>query len=344
MFGTRYPLISLALRGFSIDRRGTPRPYSGKRRRTLPMGPSALSLYSRQDVLRILELPPRRMMAWEEAGLVSRKVDGYSFRDLHQMRALRDLGPRISVSRISASVHAMQRVSGMANPLLETGVVRHGSRVAFRLDGALVDPVTRQMAFDFDLAAAPRCRQLRVVRPGETASALAAELQEMFCRAVRLEEDPSQRELAVALYEEVLARDANHAPACINLGTIHYGLRDFETAETMYRRATVADPEYALAFFDLGNVLDEVHKLGEAIEAYERAVALVPGYADAHYNLALAYERKGEGRRALRHWQTYVRLDPVGPWASHAKEQVRKILGAERLAIVRRGGLVAEAV
>jgi hypothetical protein len=40
----------------------------------------------------------------------------------------------------------------------------------------------------------------------------------------------------------------------------------------------------------------------------------------------------------LRHWLTYVRLDPIGPWASHAKEQARKILNTEKLSIVSRGG------
>ena len=35
---------------------------------------------------------------------------------------------------------------------------------------------------------------------------------------------------------------------------------------------------------------------------------------------------------------TYVRLDPIGPWAAHAKGQARKILAMERLSIVSRGG------
>jgi hypothetical protein len=52
----------------------------------------------------------------------------------------------------------------------------------------------------------------------------------------------------------------------------------------------------------------------------------------------LAFERQGERRRALRHWMAYVRLDPVGPWAAHAKGQARKILALEKLKIVSRGG------
>jgi len=111
----------------------------------------------------------------------------------------------------------------------------------------------------------------------------------------------------------------------------------------MYRRATEADPEYALAFFDLGNVLDEMQRLNDAIEAYQTAIKIVPHYADAHYNLALAFERKNERRRALKHWMTYVRLDPVGPWAAHAKGQAKRILGMERLSIVSRGGRLVQA-
>jgi hypothetical protein len=42
---------------------------------------------------------------------------------------------------------------------------------------------------------------------------------------------------------------------------------------------------------------------------------------------------------------TYVRLDPTGPWSSHAKAQARKILKTEKLSIVsRRGRRVAVAV
>ena len=47
-------------------------------------------------------------------------------------------------------------------------------------------------------------------------------------------------------------------------------------------------------------------------------------------------------RRALRHWLTYVRLDPVGPWATHAKAQAKKILSTERLSIVSRGGRLVQ--
>ena len=83
-------------------------------------------------------------------------------------------------------------------------------------------------------------------------------------------------------------------------------------------------------------MLDELQRPIESIAAYRRAVALAPGYADAHYNLALAHERRSEERAALRHWQTYVRLDKSGPWADHARGQIRKLLDREKLSIAWR--------
>lgn len=299
--------------------------------------------YTRQDVLRILRLNARQLTAWERAGLVP-AAEHYSFEHLVQLRKLRDLrSTRITVKSIRASVDAMQQAAGMRNPLLEAGAVRRGSRLAFRHSGALVEPMTQQLMFDFEHGAEqaqPQVCARAIMAPSPARR--AAEVQELFMEAVQLEEQPSTIAQAQSLYERLLELDPEHAAAAINLGTIYYNQRHYERAEALYRSATVMDPEYALAFFDLGNVLDEMQRLHEAIAAYQRAVQLVPQYADAHYNLALAYERQNQHRRALRHWLMYARLDPVGPWASHAKTRARKILGNEKLSIVSRRGRIVQ--
>ncbi len=279
------------------------------------------------------------MTAWEQAGLIPANQQ-YSFEDLAQLRTLRTLrATRISAKSIRESVEAMRSAAGMGNPFTEASAVGHGARLSFRHNGALVDPLTRQLAFDFEAGAR---RQLSIVGAAH-ASGPEPDVQELFQRAVRLEEVPATICKAAELYRQILALRPGYAAAAINLGTIHYNQRDFTLAEQLYRRATEADPEYALAFFDLGNVLDELKRLPDAIAAYQRAIALVPQYADAHYNLALAYERQGHRRRSLRHWLTYVRLDPVGPWATHAKAQAKSILSSERLSIVSRAGRLVAA-
>jgi tetratricopeptide (TPR) repeat protein len=81
-------------------------------------------------------------------------------------------------------------------------------------------------------------------------------------------------------------------------------------------------------------VLDETGRLNEAITSYQSAISLAPTYADAHYNLALAYEKSRQPRKALHHWEAYARLDTMGPWAVHARNQIKKILASERLKVV----------
>jgi tetratricopeptide (TPR) repeat protein len=85
-------------------------------------------------------------------------------------------------------------------------------------------------------------------------------------------------------------------------------------------------------------VLDETGRIAEAVAAYKTAIRLAPTYADAHYNLALAYERLRQPRQALPHWRTYVKLDKSGPWAVHARNQIARILEADKLKIVYRRG------
>lgn len=293
-----------------------------------------VSSYSRQDVLRILQISARQLQAWERAGLIPAQ-QSYSFQDMGQLRTLRTLrADAVSAASIRHSVSAMKAVAGMTNPLVEAAVVRTGTRIAFRHMGAMVDPIRRQLLFDFERAgqkdAVPEPAPLRVSR------AVQQQVQQdQFLAAVQAEE-AGDKELAIGLYTEIIEDDPGYAAAYINLGTIYFHLRQFAEAEELYRKASEIDPEYVLAFFDLGNVLDELDRLDESVEAYKKAIAVAPRYADAHYNLALAYERKGERRNALRHWQAYIRLDHNGPWAEHARGQIRKLLSKEKLCVAWR--------
>jgi tetratricopeptide (TPR) repeat protein len=262
-------------------------------------------------------------------------VEQYGFPELVQLRTLRELRHlRMSPRSIRDSVQAMKSVSGMSNPLLEAAVVRTGTRLAFRHSGTMVDPIRRQLLLDFEASGGPRSVTFAMLPPSRTAGR-DPELQTLFLRAVQAEEQ-GRKQAAMETYNAILAADPFYTAALINLGTLHYHLKLYARAEELYRRATESDSTYVLAFFDLGNVLDELERLDESIAAYGRAIALAPGYGDAHYNIALAYERKGERRRALAHWQTYIRLDKSGPWADHARGQIRKLLGRERLTIAHR--------
>jgi tetratricopeptide (TPR) repeat protein len=286
--------------------------------------------YQRTDLLRILRLTARQLTAWEKAGLVA-AAESYSFFDLLQIKKVRDLCARkVRPAVIRQSLVAMQKqVAGMENPLLEAGAISAGHRIAFRHQGRLVEPIAGQFMFDFSTGP-------RVVSstPVSISSQPAADVAELFARGIAFEEDPGSQAQAVEMYEQVLELDPDHAAAHINLGTLNYNRQEYALAERHYRRAIEVDPRYALAYFDLGNVLDETGRVAEAIQTYSTALQLAPTYADAHYNLALAYEKIKEPRKALKHWRAYVKLDTVGPWAVHARNQIQRILQSDGLQLV----------
>jgi tetratricopeptide (TPR) repeat protein len=277
-----------------------------------------------------MRITAKQLAGWEKAGLIP-VAESYSFFDLLQLRKLRELrAKRVRPAVIRDSLRAMmQQVAGMENPLLEASAFATKSRVAFRHHGSSVEPLAGQFVMDFTEQRVIEPAKIRPMRTAETAS-------EFFARGVALEEDPGAQAEAIEAYNKCVELDPGHAAAYINLGTLYYNRQDYLLAERYYRKAIEVDPRYALAYFDLGNVLDETGRLQDAIHAYNSAIALAPTYADAHYNLALAYEKARHPRKALRHWQAYARLDTIGPWAIHARNQIKKILAADELKVIIR--------
>ncbi len=290
-------------------------------------------LYSRADLLRILHLTPRQLANWERAGLIAASP-AYTFADLLKIKKVRDLcAMRVRPAVIRESLEAMQKqASGMGNPLVEAGAsFTSKHRVAFRHQGRLFEPIAGQFLMDFST-------HEKIVTttpiPAPESTPREDDAAVWFARGIALEEDPATQTEALAAYQKALEFQPNHAAAHINLGTLYYNRQDFALAEKHYRAALKADPRYALAYFDLGNVLDETGRVQEGIQTYKMAVQLAPTYADAHYNLALAYEKIREPRKALKHWQAYIKLDTTGPWSVHARNQIQRILQADTLKLV----------
>lgn len=290
-------------------------------------------MYSRADLLRILHVTPRQLANWERIGLIT-SAEAYSFSDLLEIKKVRDLcAMSVRPAMIRRSLDAMRKqAAGVEKPLLEAGTwSTKQHRVAFRHEGKLLEPIAGQFLMDFS-------EREKVVTstpvPRSDASPREHEATAWFARGISLEENPSTQNEAITAYHKVLELDPTHAAAHINLGTLYYNRQEFGLAEKHYRLAIESDSRYALAYFDLGNVLDETGRVHEAIQTYKTALQLAPTYADAHYNLALAFEKIREPRKALKHWQAYIKLDASGPWAVHARSQIKRILQADGLKLV----------
>jgi tetratricopeptide (TPR) repeat protein len=279
-----------------------------------------------------MHITPRQLANWERLGLAT-SAESYSFSDLLEIKKVRDLcAMSVRPTVIRESLDAMRKqAAGVEHPLLEAGTSSTRHRVAFRHGGKLLEPIAGQFLMDFT-------EREKVVTttpvPRSEPSPRENEIAAWFAQGISLEEDPSTQTEAMAAYHKVLEVEPGHAAAHINLGTLYYNRQEFGLAEKHYRRAIEADSRYALAYFDLGNVLDETGRVQEAIQTYKTALQLAPTYADAHYNLALAYEKLRQPRKALKHWQAYVKLDTAGPWSVHARSQIKRILQGESLKLV----------
>ena len=69
-------------------------------------------------------------------------------------------------------------------------------------------------------------------------------------------------------------------------------------------------PEICARAFQHRQSLRRARRYDRASRHYLEAVRLHPAYADAHYNLALLFQGSGQVMEAVRHWKTYLKLDP----------------------------------
>lgn len=238
---------------------------------------------------------------------------------------------------IRQSLEAMRkRVAGVENPLQEVGASStNNHRVAFRREGKLLEPIAGQFVMDFSTReksspARPFEDPIRIPARTKPPAGSPAASPSKKTPTPKPRPSPPTRACSIS--------NPSMPPPTSTWARFYYNRQDFNLAEKHYRSALEADSRYALAYFDLGNVLDETGRVHEAIQTYKTALQLAPTYADAHYNLALAFEKLREPRKALKHWQAYVKLDTAGPWSVHARTQIQRILQADGLKLVYKRG------
>jgi tetratricopeptide (TPR) repeat protein len=90
---------------------------------------------------------------------------------------------------------------------------------------------------------------------------------------------------AAALYECILAINADLPEIHNNLGAALVSLGRLVEAEAAYHRAVAIRSDYAEAYYNLGSTLAVLRRFDEAEPMYRRALALMPDFAGAYGNL-----------------------------------------------------------
>jgi tetratricopeptide (TPR) repeat protein len=153
---------------------------------------------------------------------------------------------------------------------------------------------------------------------------------------------------ARALYQQVLARQPNHADALHLLGVIAHQVGQNDVAVDLIGKAIAVKPDYPQAHCNLGNALRDMGRLDEAIAACRRAIALKPDLPEAHCNLGNAQQEKGQLGDAVAAYRQAIALKPDYPEAHsnlgaslRENQQLDEAIAACRKAIALRPGFAA---
>ncbi|MSS71180.1 MAG: tetratricopeptide repeat protein [Candidatus Latescibacteria bacterium] len=176
-----------------------------------------------------------------------------------------------------------------------------------------------------------------VPSPGGAAGPRQAEVDSlMLAASARLEARDGKG--AVALFEEVVRIDPNHAPAHRMLGAIWLGANRIEEAEAAYERARRIDNS-ADSWFGLGMTAaaGDRNRKKEAVKRFRKALDRDPKMADARYQLALVLYSLRQ-RNAEEEMERVVETDPdyveayvaLSRWAEQRSDRDEAMSWCER--------------
>ncbi len=289
-------------------------------------GTAAKQAYSRDETRRLLHLSERQLASWEQQKFID-PVKSYGFRELLALRTLIKLKrAKVAPVQMRRAVMALRdKLKHVENPLTDLKLYADGKKVHVEIDGNAMEAVSGQLILNFDEGELSRLLQMPVKDRSHEERNQRLTAERWFQRGLDLEQSGAPAEEIISAYEKAIDLDPKSAGALVNLGTIYFNSRDWQSAEKYYSQALEVDPEYALAHFDLANLYDERGNRERALAHYESALRIAPNYADAHYNVALLYQGSGQPMKAVQHWRTYLKLDPHSHWANIARRELAKL-------------------
>ncbi|WP_296001770.1 tetratricopeptide repeat protein [Rugamonas sp.] len=163
-------------------------------------------------------------------------------------------------------------------------------------------------------------------------TAIPTDTAALLQQAVALHQQ-GQLDAALALYQQVLARDTRQFDALHLSGVIARQHGQPQRAADLIARAIAVDPRQAAAHCNLGAALQDLGRTPQALASYERAVELHPGYALAYCNRGNALRQLDRRDEALRSYDRALLLRPRYPEAA-----------CHRAMLLNDSGLAAEAL
>ena len=134
--------------------------------------------------------------------------------------------------------------------------------------------------------------------------------------------DSRDFEPAVALFEQVLALQPEHAEAVHQLGAVMARDGQLEPALELLKLVSPLLSEEADLWNNMGNTLSMLKRLPQAVGAFERALALRPGHQVARGNLSQALMMMGQFEPALHYADQALPHNPDDLWLNDLRGKI----------------------
>lgn len=152
-------------------------------------------------------------------------------------------------------------------------------------------------------------------------------------QAYRIFEEGYQKQIkgkldeAIQLYRESLELHES-AEAHTFLGWAYSMKGQYDQAIEECRRAIEIDPDYGNPYNDIGSYLIERGELDDAIPWLEKATqaARYDNYCYPYYNLGRVWEKKGDWKKALWHYQSALRENSKYTLACRSQNRILALL------------------
>ncbi|QBN20126.1 tetratricopeptide repeat protein [Flavobacterium nackdongense] len=120
-----------------------------------------------------------------------------------------------------------------------------------------------------------------------------------------------QNREAIAYLAKYIDQNPYSEIAWHQMGRLHYGLKEYESAIRAFDYATLIDDEFMGAFMERAKALERLKKYEEAIESYNRTIELDDATSYALLRIGKCYEKLGNKVQALKYFNKTVHEDPL---------------------------------
>ncbi len=292
-------------------------------------------LYTVSMLAQLLGVSVSTIRGWHRRGLILpvNRVSKLPYFDYQEVCTAKQLATLVELGMEPATIESNLRqlqvwLPDVSRPLAQLAVMADGKRLVLRQADGLIE-TGGQRLLDFgtqnptdvdDSVPVPETDQIYSLQ--HYRDRLQPETRQDFLDAITACEEEGDFEAAIVVHRSMHLAWGPTAESNFMLGELLYRVGEIHAARERFYQAIELDDSMVETRAALGCVLVELGDFEAAISTFQGALDLHADYADVHFQLARCLQDTGKNMPALMHWKRFVQLQPNGPWAEDAQEQI----------------------